>query len=117
MDFFPPNKRTEENFKQIFLEKGLTEIIKLHMAQASQEAKRKLQQTLLDAINEEKPHGEIIADIKEFALKASISEHEIIVIVSTFPFYSIANNNSFLSIPSFARSGSWFSLHSLVDPL
>lgn len=81
MDFFPPNKRTEENFKQIFLEKDLTEIIKLHMAQASQEAKRKLQLTLLEAINEEKPHAEIIADIKEFAQKASIAEHEIIVIV------------------------------------
>lgn len=82
MDFFPPNKRTEENFKQIFLDKDLTEIIKLHMAQASQEAKRKLQQTLLEAINEEKPHSEITSEIKEFAQKASIAEHEIIVIVS-----------------------------------
>lgn len=82
MDFFPPNKRTEENFKQIFLEKDLTEIIKLHMAQASQEAKRKLQQTLLEAINEEKPQSEITLEIKDFAQKANIAEHEIIVIVS-----------------------------------
>src|SRR5512142_148526 len=52
MDFFPPNKRTEENFKQVFLEKELTEIIKLHKAQASQEAKRELQQTLIDDIND-----------------------------------------------------------------
>ncbi|KAI9579474.1 hypothetical protein GQX74_006011 [Glossina fuscipes] len=29
MDFFSPNKRTEENFKQVFLEKDLTETIKL----------------------------------------------------------------------------------------
>lgn len=82
MDFFPPNKRTEENFKQVFLEKDLTEIIKLHKAQASQEAKRELQQTLIDDINDEKPHSEITADIKEFAQKANIPEHEIIVIVS-----------------------------------
>uniref|UniRef100_A0A1B0C4G4 W2 domain-containing protein n=1 Tax=Glossina palpalis gambiensis TaxID=67801 RepID=A0A1B0C4G4_9MUSC len=81
MDFFPPNKRTEENFKQVFLEKDLTEIIKLHKAQASQEAKRELQQTLIDDINDEKPHSEITADIKEFAQKANIPEHEIIVII------------------------------------
>lgn len=44
MDFFPPNKRTEEYLKSVFLDKGLTEIVKLHKAQASQEAKRELQQ-------------------------------------------------------------------------
>ena len=81
MDFFPPNKRTEENFKQVFLDKELTEIIKLHKAQASQEAKRELQQTLIDDINDEKPHSEISSDIKEFAAKANIPENEIIVII------------------------------------
>lgn len=82
MDFFPPNKRTEEYLKQVFLEKDLTEIIKLHKAQASQEAKRELQQTLLDDINDEKQHAEITSDIKEFALKSNIPDHEVISIVS-----------------------------------
>jgi len=81
MDFFPPNKRTEEYLKQVFLEKDLTEIIKLHKAQASQEAKRELQQTLLDDINDEKQHAEIISDIKEFALKSNIPDHEVISII------------------------------------
>ncbi|KAH8311577.1 hypothetical protein KR044_006990 [Drosophila immigrans] len=82
LDFFPPNKRTEEYFKQVFLDKELNEIIKLHKAQASQEAKRELQQTLIDDINDEKAHSEITADIKEFALRTNIPDHEIIVIVS-----------------------------------
>ena len=33
MEFFPPNKRTEEHFKSVFDEKGLTDIVKLHKAQ------------------------------------------------------------------------------------
>lgn len=81
MDFFPPNKRTEENFKQVFLDKELTEVIKLHKAQASQEAKRELQQTLIDDINDEKPHSEIASNIKEFAQKTSIPDNEIIIII------------------------------------
>ncbi|XP_014093783.1 protein krasavietz [Bactrocera oleae] len=81
MDFFPPNKRTEEYLKQVFLEKELTEIIKLHKAQASQEAKRELQQTLIDDIHDEKAHSEITADIKEFALRNNIPDHEIIIII------------------------------------
>lgn len=43
MEFFPLNKRTEENLKKAFSERGLEDIVKLHKAQASQEAKRELQ--------------------------------------------------------------------------
>jgi hypothetical protein len=43
MDFFPLNKRSEENLIKTFSERGLDDIIKLHKAQASQEAKRELQ--------------------------------------------------------------------------
>jgi hypothetical protein len=43
MDFFPMNKRTEENFVKTFTDRGLEDIVKLHKAQASQEAKRELQ--------------------------------------------------------------------------
>lgn len=44
MDFFPPNKQTEEYLKSVFVEKGLAEVVKLHKAQASYEAKRELTQ-------------------------------------------------------------------------
>lgn len=43
MDFLPLNKRTDENFKAVFIERGLEDIVKLHKAQASQELKRELQ--------------------------------------------------------------------------
>jgi len=43
MDFFPMNKRTEENLKSTFSERGLEDIVKLHKNQASQENKRELQ--------------------------------------------------------------------------
>lgn len=81
MEFFPLNKRTEENFRQTFLDKGLTEIVKLHKAQESQEAKRELQLALLDDIRENKSHKEIIVDVKELALKTNIPEHEIISLI------------------------------------
>lgn len=44
MDFFPAKKQTEEYLRSVFIEKGLAEVVKLHKAQASYEAKRELQQ-------------------------------------------------------------------------
>ena len=32
-EFFPPNKRTEENFKLVFEEKGLMEVLRFQKAQ------------------------------------------------------------------------------------
>lgn len=46
MDFFPPKKQTEEYLKTVFVEKGLPEVVKLHKAQASYEAKRGLTQVI-----------------------------------------------------------------------
>lgn len=43
MEFLPLNKRSEENFNRTFTERGLEDIVKLHKAQASQEAKREVQ--------------------------------------------------------------------------
>lgn len=44
MEFFPTKKQTEEYLKSVFIEKGLAEVVKLHKAQASYEAKRELTQ-------------------------------------------------------------------------
>lgn len=44
MDFFPLSKRNEEYFKNVFVENDLADVVKLHKAQASQEAKRAIQQ-------------------------------------------------------------------------
>lgn len=83
MDFFPMNKRTEENLYKTFGERGLEDIVKLHKAQASQEFKRELQSTIIDDIKDNKPQKDIIADIRDLSVKNSIPEHEVIVIIWT----------------------------------
>lgn len=50
MEFFPTKKQTEEYLKSVFMEKGLAEVVKLHKAQASHEAKRELQQVISDSV-------------------------------------------------------------------
>lgn len=44
MEFLPMNKRNEDYLKTVLVEKGLGDVFKLHMNQASQEAKRELTQ-------------------------------------------------------------------------
>lgn len=84
MEFVPPNKRTEEHFRAVFEEKGLSELVKLHKAQASQEAKRDLQQQLHEALNEGRPIKEITTDIRDYAAKNVIPEQEVVAIVRNF---------------------------------
>ena len=81
LEFCPINKRTEEYFRSVFMEKGLSDIVKLHKAQASQEAKRELQVILTDAINDQKAIDEIVVEMRDFAEKTSIPEHEVVALV------------------------------------
>lgn len=84
MEFVPPNKRTEEHFRTIFEEKGLSELVKLHKNQANQEAKRDLQQQLQEELSEGKPIKDITTDIRDYATKNCIPEQEIVGIVRIF---------------------------------
>lgn len=86
MEFVPPNKRTEEHFRSVFEAVGLADIVKLHKAQASQEAKRDLQQLLLDDLAENRPMKDITLDLKEMAQRSCIPEHEVIGLVIIFFF-------------------------------
>ena len=81
MEFVPPNKRTEDYFRSVFEAVGLADIVKLHKAQASQEAKRDLQQLLLDELAENRPMKDITLDLKEMAQRNGIPEHEVIGLV------------------------------------
>lgn len=83
MEFFPTKKQTEEYLKSVFIEKGLAEVVKLHKAQASYEAKRELTQVLKDDIQDNKTHKEIIANLRELALKSNIADHEVIGLIWT----------------------------------
>lgn len=81
MEFLPVNKRNEDYLKTVLLEKDLADIFKLHMAQASQEAKRELTQLLIDDINDNKTIKDIIADTKDMSAKSNIPEHEVIGLI------------------------------------
>lgn len=82
LEFLPLNRRSEEALATAFAERGLGELIKLHRAQASQEAKRELTTALHDDLKDEKPVREMIADLREMAQKHDIPDHEVITIVS-----------------------------------
>lgn len=86
MEFVPLNKRTEENFRAVFEEKGLADIVKLHKAQASQEAKRDLQAQLEEYLSDGRSTKDIITEIREMSHKNVIPEHEVIPLVSFFSF-------------------------------
>ncbi|KDR20399.1 protein krasavietz [Zootermopsis nevadensis] len=81
MEFVPLNKRTEEHFRAAFEEKGLADIVKLHKAQANQEAKRDLQLQLEEQLSESRAIKDIVSEVKEVAGKNSIAEHEVIYLV------------------------------------
>lgn len=81
MEFVPPNKRTEEHFRSVFENVGLEDIVKLHKAQASQEAKRALQQLLLDDLADNRSMKDIVIDLKEMAQRCDIQEHDVIGLV------------------------------------
>ena len=89
MEFVPLNRRSEENFRAAFEEKGLADIVKLHKAQASQEAKRDLQAQLEENLSDGRSTKDIITEIRETAQKNLIPDHEIIPLVSVFHFYLI----------------------------
>lgn len=84
LEFFPSNKRGDDNFKLTFDEKGLGEVVKLHKAQASQEAKRDLQQQLEDLFAEGHPIKELVSEIKECSTRMEVPESDVISIVSYF---------------------------------
>lgn len=88
MEFVPPNKRTEEYFRSTFEAVDLAEIVKLHKAQASQEAKRELQQILESYLLDNRPIRDIVYELKEMAQKSDIPEHEIIGLVNQLLFHN-----------------------------
>lgn len=77
-EFFPPNRRSEEHYKEIFEEKGLIEVLRYQKAQANQGNKKDLQKQLEEDISENKPVKDIISSVKEAVVKYQLQEHEII---------------------------------------
>ncbi|ENN70701.1 protein krasavietz [Dendroctonus ponderosae] len=81
--FIPDTKQSQVYFRNAFQDNGLDEILKLYEDQHQQVAKKELQTLLGDALSENKPQREIIAELKEIALKDNIQEHETVCIIWT----------------------------------
>ncbi|GBP11730.1 Protein krasavietz [Eumeta japonica] len=81
LEFLPLNRRNEEALTAAFSERGLSELIKLHRAQASQEARRDLTRALEDDLADEKPIRDVIADLRELAQRTDVPDHEVVAIV------------------------------------
>lgn len=83
MSFVPDNKQSQVYFRTAFQENGLEEILKLYNDQQQLQAKKELQILLDDGLQEGKPQRHIIDEIKEFANRENIQEHEIVCILWT----------------------------------
>lgn len=79
--FVPDNKQSQLYFRTAFQESGLEEILKLCNDQAQQVSKKVLQQLLLDSLSDGKHTRDISVELKEFAQKENIQEHEIVCII------------------------------------
>lgn len=81
LEFLPLNRRSEEALATSFGARGLGELLRLHRAQASQEARRDLTAALLDDLADDKPVRDLIQDLRDTALKQAIPDHEVIAII------------------------------------
>lgn len=81
MSFVPDSKQSQAYFQTAFQENGLEEILKLYNDQRQLQAKKELQVLLDDGLQEGKAQKDIIAEIKEFAARENITEHEIVCIL------------------------------------
>ncbi|CAG5024090.1 unnamed protein product [Parnassius apollo] len=67
LEFLPLNRRSEEVLASSSASRGLAELLRLHRAQASQEARRELTQALLDELADEKPVRDPIQELRDMA--------------------------------------------------
>ncbi|CAH4027413.1 protein krasavietz [Pieris rapae] len=81
LEFLPLNRRSEESLATMFGARGLGEVVRLHRAQASQEARRELTRVLDEELNDEKPVRDIIPDLRDMAQKNDIPDHEVVAII------------------------------------
>ncbi|XP_030762638.1 protein krasavietz [Sitophilus oryzae] len=81
--FIPDTKQSQVYFRNAFQENGLEEILKLYEDQHQQAAKKELQSLLADALAENKPLRDVIAEIKDIAVRDNIQPHETVCIIWT----------------------------------
>lgn len=81
MTFVPDSKQSQAYFRTAFQENGLEEILKLYNDQQQLQAKKELQQLLADGLAEGRQQRDILTEMREFANRESIPDHETVAIV------------------------------------
>ncbi|VVC88205.1 protein krasavietz [Leptidea sinapis] len=80
LEFLPLNRRSEESLAAMFGARGLGEVVRLHRAQASQEARRDLTRALTDELAE-RPARDIVPDLRDMAARHDIPDYEVVAII------------------------------------
>jgi len=78
---FPVNKRTPENMKNSFLSVGLTEVVTYMAGQENAGAKKDIQRSLRNSINDQRPIKEIIAELKDSVKKNNLQDTEVVSMI------------------------------------
>ncbi|XP_045620155.1 eIF5-mimic protein 2 isoform X1 [Procambarus clarkii] len=78
MEFLQANKRTDENFKNLFQQKGLEEILGIYKNLEKETSLKELQIYLSQQVNEGASVKDIIVGVQEIAKKNSIQEPQIV---------------------------------------
>lgn len=81
MELLPINKRSPEIFEKTFKDKGLGQIVEFQRAQENAGVKRELQKQLAAMIKEGDSVKDVTSNVKDYMIKYTISEHEIVVLV------------------------------------
>nr|XP_027228030.1 basic leucine zipper and W2 domain-containing protein 1-like isoform X1 [Penaeus vannamei] len=81
MEFLQANKRTDENFKNLFQEKGLAEILDIHRSLEKESSLKELQIYLTQQVNEGAPVKEIIIGVQEISKKNNIQEPQVVAAI------------------------------------
>lgn len=81
LDFFPPNKRTNEQFEKHFVAAGLPKLVEFQKAQQHVGSKKEFQSQLSEMIDAKMPLKEIIANcIEQKGKGSSLTEEQVIVL-------------------------------------
>jgi len=78
MEFLTANKRTDENFKALYTDKGLADLLDIHKSLERDSSLKELQSYLSQQIAENAPVKEIILGTQEIAKKFNIQEQQVV---------------------------------------
>ncbi|XP_029192386.2 basic leucine zipper and W2 domain-containing protein 1-like [Acropora millepora] len=78
MEFFPPNKQTQEMFEKHFTAHGLEKLVDYQKALQALSTRRAFQQQLKEMLDNETPIKEMISTCKEEMKKSNLSEEDVV---------------------------------------